>query len=75
MPIYKDNANNRRLKRVGKAYGKECQPCEVKKKKKVVILKKQNIKTGKTVKEYKLPKNKSKLKKLKEETKKLKSMM
>ena len=32
MPIYKDNAQNRRLKRVGKSWGKECQPCETKKK-------------------------------------------
>ena len=32
MPIYKDNANNRRLKRVGMGYGKECSPCEPKSK-------------------------------------------
>tara|TARA_R110000851_G_scaffold214368_1_gene367034 strand:+ start:243 stop:791 length:549 start_codon:yes stop_codon:yes gene_type:complete len=32
MPLYKDNANNRRLKRVGKGYGKECSPCEPKSK-------------------------------------------
>ena len=32
MPIYKDNAQNRKLKRVGMGYGKECSPCKVKKK-------------------------------------------
>mgnify|MGYP003652888701 CR=1 FL=1 len=32
MPIYKDTPQNRRLKRVGMGYGKECSPCEVKKK-------------------------------------------
>ena len=32
MPIYKDNAQNRRLKRVGMSWGKECQPCKTKKK-------------------------------------------
>ena len=32
MPKYIDNAQNRRLKRVGKGYGKECSPCKVKKK-------------------------------------------
>tara|TARA_R110000851_G_scaffold281384_1_gene434830 strand:+ start:112 stop:642 length:531 start_codon:yes stop_codon:yes gene_type:complete len=32
MPIYKDNANNRRLKRVGMGYGKECSPCKPKSK-------------------------------------------
>ena len=32
MPIYKDNAQNRRLKRVGMGYGTECSPCKVKKK-------------------------------------------
>ena len=31
MPIYKNNAQNRRLKRVGMGYGKSCAPCEVKK--------------------------------------------
>ena len=36
MPIYKDNAQNRRLKRVGMGYGKECSPCKVKKKSKKV---------------------------------------
>ena len=33
MPIYKDNAQNRRLKRVGMGYGTECSPCKPKKKK------------------------------------------
>lgn len=32
MAIYKDNAQNRKLKRVGMGYGKECSPCKVKKK-------------------------------------------
>ena len=32
MPIYKDNAQNRKLKRVGMGYGTECSPCKVKKK-------------------------------------------
>ena len=32
MPLYKDNAQNKRLKRVGMGYGKECSPCKVKKK-------------------------------------------
>ena len=31
MPIYKDNKENRRLKRVGMGYGKECSPCKLKK--------------------------------------------
>ena len=31
MPLYKDNKENRRLKRVGMGYGKECSPCELKK--------------------------------------------
>ena len=34
MPIYKDNAQNRKLKRVGMGYGTECSPCKPKKKKK-----------------------------------------
>ena len=41
MPIYKDTPQNRKLKRVGMGYGKECSPCEVKKK--VKIKKKPNI--------------------------------
>ena len=32
MPLYKDNAENRRLKRVGMGWGKECSPCDKKKK-------------------------------------------
>ena len=32
MPIYKDTPQNRKLKRVGMGYGKECSPCKVKKK-------------------------------------------
>ena len=45
MAIYKDTPQNRKLKRVGMGYGKECSPCEVKKKedKKVKIKKKPNI--------------------------------
>ena len=37
MPKYIDNAQNRRLKRVGMGYGKLCSPCEVKKNKKQLI--------------------------------------
>ena len=32
MPVYKDTANNRKLKRVGMGYGKECSPCKIKEK-------------------------------------------
>ncbi len=31
MPKYKDNAQNRKLNRVGKYWGTECSPCEAKK--------------------------------------------
>ena len=31
MPFYKDTPQNRRLKRVGMGYGKECSPCKPKK--------------------------------------------
>ena len=37
MPKYINNAQNRRLKRVGKGYGKMCKPCEVKENKKKLI--------------------------------------
>ena len=32
MPVYKDNSQNRKMKRVGMGYGKECSPCKVKNK-------------------------------------------
>ena len=58
MPVYTDNAQNRRLKRVGMSWGK--------------VLVGTN-KKGET--KYKVPKDPEKLKKLQEETKKLKSMV
>ena len=57
MPIYKDNAQNRRLKRVGMGYGKECSPCKVKKK--------EEPKKPKKKEEPKKPKKKPKEKKSK----------
>ena len=68
MPIYKDNAQNRKLKRVGMSWGKACQPCATKKK---VLIK---TKKGKETK-YKIPKDPAKLKKLQQERNKLKSMI
>ena len=69
MPIYKDNAENRRLKRVGMSWGKACQPCKTNKKKVLVGTSK------KGEKKFKVPADKEKLKKLQKEVKKLKSMI
>ena len=63
--MYKDNPNNRRLNRVGKPLGSVKDPA-----KKTLT----STEKGKTIK-YKLPKDEEKLKKLQEETKKLKSMV
>tara|TARA_R110000824_G_scaffold154504_1_gene326689 strand:+ start:102 stop:791 length:690 start_codon:yes stop_codon:yes gene_type:complete len=65
IAMYKDNPNNRRLNRVGKPLGSVKDPA-----KKTLSGK---TAKGKTIK-YKLPKDEEKLKKLQEETKKLKSM-
>ena len=69
MPVYKDNAENRRLKRVGMSWGKACQPCKTKKK----VLVGTNMK-GKETK-FKVPADKEKIKKLQKEVKKLKNMV
>ena len=52
MPLYKDNAQNKRLKRVGMGYGKECSPCKPKSQNK----KDKEIKPPKKDKKIKPPK-------------------
>tara|TARA_R110002126_G_scaffold242925_2_gene386063 strand:- start:359 stop:865 length:507 start_codon:yes stop_codon:yes gene_type:complete len=69
--MYKDNPNNRRLNRVGKPLGSVKDPAN----KTLSGTATKGRNKGKVLVKYKLPKDEEKLKKLQEETKKLKSMV